>query len=175
MINIQIHVDMTFTCFTSRKNMITTLIFLHTSKTARVEMGPLNHQPSLLSYLEPPTLLQAQCNIAWSYSYETSGIDKACKSDNSPRHVSRRSQDPGVIQETAGRKITRMTLQLLADADISLTSLETIDRAYIVQTTTGYKIARGRVGTGHDQLDLSGMAWICEKREKMKYCSMTMI
>ena len=42
-----------------------------------------------------------------------------------------------------------MPLQLLADTDIALTSLEAVDGADVVEPATGHKAARGGIRTGH--------------------------
>ena len=67
----------------------------------------------------------------------------------SPSHVARRCEDAGVIQETAGREIARVSLELLAHPDISLPRLEAVDGANVVQTSTSYKAARRGIGTSH--------------------------
>jgi hypothetical protein len=58
-----------------------------------------------------------------------------------PGHVPRRGQDASVIQKSARGKVSRVTLELLADSHIALTSLETIDGADVVKATTGNKAA----------------------------------
>lgn len=49
-----------------------------------------------------------------------------------------------------------MSLQLLADSDIALASLEAVDGADVVETTTGHKAARRCVSTGHDPAGSQG-------------------
>ena len=42
-----------------------------------------------------------------------------------------------------------MALQLLADSNITLSCLETINGADVVKATTGNKASRGGIGAGH--------------------------
>lgn len=58
--------------------------------------------------------------------------------------------EAGDTQLQAGRAHTCVGRELPAHFDIAFTRLEAVDGAHVVKASTGHKIARGRIGTGHD-------------------------
>lgn len=66
-----------------------------------------------------------------------------------PGHVTRGGEDSGVIEEPTRREVASVTLQLFAHSDVALPSLQTVNGADVVQSTTSNKASRRGIGTRH--------------------------
>lgn len=68
-------------------------------------------------------------------------------------HVAGRGDDLSVIDKSTAREITGVGTQFtgtLNGTDTALFGTEVVNRANVIETTAGNKVARGRVCAGHD-------------------------
>ena len=65
-------------------------------------------------------------------------------------HVTGRGEDTAIVDEAAAGKVARVSRQLARDTGWALTRRQVVDRANVVQTTTGDVVSTGGVGASHD-------------------------
>ena len=77
-------------------------------------------------------------------------LDAALNIPQHARGIARGSNNLLVIDESAAREIAGVRVQLAADTDRELLALKIVNRANVIETTTGNKVVGGGISAGHD-------------------------
>ena len=97
------------------------------------------------------TLLQTKHTLKTVCTYEQNYNEQGIlfKYQHIPGHVTRGGEDSRVIDEATRGEVASVTLQLFAYSDVALPSLQTVNGADVVQSTTSNKTSRRGIGTCH--------------------------